>query len=179
MSRIAGIAELWKEAGGWCPYRGAVFFVERPCRTSFDEQDRLHSTDGMALAYPDGSGLYMWHGVTVPKEVILCPDALTPFEFLHERNVEIRRIMIERYGVDHLLANTRPQCLDVDQGGRRALYRLRLSSDEPMVAVKVRCPSTNQVYFLRVPPAIRTCRDAVAWTFGFERAEEYQPVIET
>ena len=179
MSRIAGIAELWKEAGGWCPYREAVFFVERPCRTCFDDQDQLHSSDGMALAYPDGSGLYMWHGVTVPKEVILCPDALMPFDILHERNVEVRRIMIERYGVDHLLAKTHPQCLDVDQGGQRALYQLRLSHDEPIVAVKVRCPSTNQVYFLRVPPAIRTCRAAVAWTFGFERADEYQPMIET
>jgi len=179
MLDMVGLAELWKHSGGWCPYRGAVLFVERPVRLCLDPQDRLHSADGMALAYPDGAGLYAWHGVTVPKDVILRPDDLAPFDILHEPNVEVRRIMIERFGLDRLLSQTRSQCLDVDQDGRRALYRLRLAHDEPVVAVKVRCPSTNQVYFLRVPPAIRTCRDAVAWTFGFEKREDYQPLVET
>jgi hypothetical protein len=34
------------------------------------------------------------------------------------------------------------------------------------------------MYFLRVPPHIRTAADAVAWTFGFEE-DEYHPVQET
>ena len=178
-SRMAGIAELWKQCGGWCPYRGAVFFVERPSRTCFDDQGRLHSQDGMALAYPDGCGLYAWHGVTVPEDVVLRPEVLTPPEIVNERNVAVRRIMIERYGLNRLLTMTRATCLDVDQGGTRTLYRLQIPGDEPIVAVKVRCPSTNQVSFLRVPPTIRRCHNAVAWTFGFEQVEEYQPVIES
>ena len=28
-------------------------------------------------------------------------------------------------------------------------------------------------YFLRVPPQVRTAREAVAWTFGFEDAERF------
>lgn len=179
LPRSATICELWKQCGGWYPYRGAVLLVERPCRISFDDQGRLHCPDGMALAYGDGCGLYMWHGVMVSEQVILRPSALTPLDILNEPNLEVRCIMIERHGLDRLLANTRPRCLDVDQGGQRTLFRLRLSHDEPIVAVKVRCPSTGRVYFLRVPPDVRTCRHAVAWTFGFEKVEEYQPVIET
>jgi hypothetical protein len=176
---FAAIADLWRHCGGWSAYSHAALFVERPIRLCLDAGGRPHSHDGMAVEYRDGAGVYMWHGVSVPKKVILSPETLSPLEIVHERNTEVRRIMIERYGLDRLLAATRSKCLDVDQEGRRALHRLRLSGDEPIVAVKVRCPSTGQIYFLRVPPTMRTCRDAVAWTFGFEKPEEYQPIAET
>ncbi|HEX7380479.1 MAG TPA: hypothetical protein VF278_25420 [Pirellulales bacterium] len=45
--------------------------------------------------------------------------------------------------------------------------------------VVVRCPSTGQQYVLRVPPNMRTCRQAIAWTAGFDDAEKYQPLLET
>lgn len=34
-------------------------------------------------------------------------------------------------------------------------------------------------YFLHVPPHVRTAREAVAWTFGFESADDYLVTIET
>lgn len=34
-------------------------------------------------------------------------------------------------------------------------------------------------YFLRVPPQIKTASEAVAWTFGFDKVQEYAPSIET
>jgi hypothetical protein len=33
-------------------------------------------------------------------------------------------------------------------------------------------------YWLRVPPRVRTCQEAVAWTFGVREAE-YRPLVET
>ena len=33
-------------------------------------------------------------------------------------------------------------------------------------------------YYLRVPPTVRTAREAVAWTFGME-GDEYAPAVET
>jgi Domain of unknown function (DUF6745) len=32
---------------------------------------------------------------------------------------------------------------------------------------------SHRRYFLRVPPSTRTARAAVAWTFGFEKADDY------
>jgi hypothetical protein len=34
-------------------------------------------------------------------------------------------------------------------------------------------------YFLTVPPEIRTAQQAVAWTFGFDRVEDYLPIIQS
>ena len=85
--------------------------------------------------------------------------------------------MIERLGLDRFLARAQAQPIHSDD--RRALYKIVVKNDEPIVAVKVQCPSTGQTYFLRVPPQIDRCDKAVAWTFGFERVREYQPTIET
>lgn len=71
------------------------------------------------------------------------------------------------------------KAIQTDQDGKRVLYRIDWRDDEPIVAVKVQCPSTGQIYFLRVPPAIKTCRAAVAWTFGFDKVSTYQPLLET
>jgi hypothetical protein len=68
---------------------------------------------------------------------------------------------------------------DTDAGGKRELLALPLPKDEPMVCVSVQCPSTGRRYLLRVPPGIQTCRQAVAWTAGFDEPDAYQPQRET
>jgi hypothetical protein len=85
--------------------------------------------------------------------------------------------MIERFGLDRFLSNVNAKVLDTDE--KRSLYKIELPNDEPIVAVKVQCPSTGQIYFLRVPPQIDRCDKAVAWSFGFEKVAEYTPEIET
>ena len=180
MTKLGGIIGVMRQCGGWDPSRGAAVLIERPSWIFMDNERRLHSHAGAALQYPDSWGIYAWHGVRVPKQVILQPETLTPKQILNEPNAEVRRVMMERFGLDRLLAAIpRKRCLDIDQEGRRRLYRLSLRDDEPILAVRVQCPSTGQIYFLRVPPHVRTCRDAVAWAFGFEKSEEYQPVAET
>jgi hypothetical protein len=34
-------------------------------------------------------------------------------------------------------------------------------------------------FLLRVPAYVATPREAIAWTFGFEQASEYQPLVES
>lgn len=179
LSMLDGLIGLRTHTAGWWLFRGVALLCRPPMRITFDPERRLHASDGMAVEYADGWGVYAWHGVNVPRQVICAPDSLTPEQILSERNVEVRRIMIERFGVDRLLSRARAKCLDMDQDGRRSLFLLPMHDDEPLVAVRVHCPSTGQVYFLRVPPEVRTCRAAVAWTFGFEQVEEYRPIVET
>ena len=50
-----------------------------------------------------------------------------------------------------------------------------------MVEVQNSTPEPDgsiKTYFLRVPPATRTAREAVAWTFGLG-AVEYRPAAES
>jgi hypothetical protein len=64
-----------------------------------------------------------------------------------------------------------------------APVRLDLPDDEPLVCVEVTdarpdAAGTFSYHMLRVPPDVRTPREAVAWTFGVE-AGEYHPLLET
>jgi hypothetical protein len=38
---------------------------------------------------------------------------------------------------------------------------------------------SRKPYWLRVPPTVQSAREAVAWTFGVEHPEQYQPLRET
>jgi hypothetical protein len=89
--------------------------------------------------------------------------------------------MIERYGLDDFLRDSAARKIQEDECG--TLYRKEMQGDEPMVVVKVTNSTpepdgTFRIYFLRVPPNIRTARGAVAWTFGM-REDDYTPIVET
>lgn len=99
------------------------------------------------------------------KEIIAIPNA------------EIRRATIEYIGLPKFLKKADPEVLDESSFGK--LVRIKVPSpDEDIVAVYVKDASTSRSYFLRVPPTIKTAKEAVAWTFGFDE-EAYSPEVET
>jgi hypothetical protein len=127
----------------------------------------------------------LWHGVPVSDRVAFDPESITVEEILRERNQELRRVLLERVGLEWFFANARSEVLDedFDRGGPRRLLRIALNSgardDEAVVCVQVQCPSTGGRYLLRVPPSTLTCHEAVAWTAGFSNPRDYRPVVET
>ena len=84
-------------------------------------------------------------------------------------------------GYERFVGQAQAQVLDRDRdpGGERQLLRVPLQGDEPLVCISVFCPSTGRQYMLRVPPQMRTCRQAVAWIAGFDNPDDYRPVAET
>jgi hypothetical protein len=127
-----------------------------------------------------GVGL-RWRGVPIDERIAFRPETLSHEEVLAERNAERRRVMLERYGLDRFMADSAAETLDEDRdpGGPRRLLRLKLDGDEDLVCVTVVCPSTERQFVLRVPPNMRTCRQAIAWTAGFDNPHLYKPLIET
>ena len=109
------------------------------------------------------------------------PETIEAQQILAESNAEVRRVMIERVGFERFLKDVNAEVLhrDKDPGGPRELLRVKLTGDEDLVCVSVRCPSTGRHYLIRVPPTMRTCRQAVAWTAGFDNPDEYRPELET
>jgi len=149
-------------------------------RVALDGRRRLHAADGAAFAWLDIRDHY-WHGVFVPEHVITQPQTIKVAEIEAEKNTEVRRVMIERYGQNRYLVESGAQEISSDDFG--VLYRKEIPGDEPLVMVKV-VNSTPEPdgsfkdYFLRVPPAISSAREAVAWTFGMSVAD-YAPAIQT
>lgn len=166
---------------------------------------RLHSPDSPAVWWDSGSHpLYYWRGMRVKDYVIAEPQRITLKEIDGERNIEIRRVLIEKYGLQRFVQDSGAEAVDrvkrVEFGGGlirsegrmislpRGLYggvlwRVVFRDDENLQMVQV-INSTpeedgkDKNYFIRVPPTVSTVAEAVAWTFGLS-AEHYHPAHES
>jgi len=180
-SKLEGLMDTARECG-WCwPFDGIAIITPKPRELHRDDRGRLHNEAGAALLYPDGWGIWAIHGVRVARRVVEQPDTITVAEIEAEQNAEVRRVMVERYGQARYLMDAGAKAIGTDDYG--TLYRKELSGDEPILMVKVvnstaEPDGTFKDYFLRVPPTIKTAREAVAWTFG-KTADEYAPLVET
>lgn len=179
------MAELRASCGLVLAFHGVIHLLERPLAIRLDEQGRLHADEGPALAYADGTEAWAIHGVVVPKYVVSAPDRIDIGAIDAERNAEVRRILVERFGAERLVREGGAELVHEDATGR--LWRRPLPEatwpEQPVVMVEVvnstpEPDGSRKTYFLRVPPDTRTARAAVAWTFGMSEAE-YQPVRET
>ncbi len=158
-----------------------VLACESPIAASLNDRDQLHNPDGAALEFRDGFKIYAINGVILPPDAILAPHKLQLAEIERQENVEVRRILIQQYGMERYLQDSGAEQIDVDEFG--VLYRKSLPTDEPIVVVKVinatpEPDGTYKYYFLRVPPHMTTARAAVAWTFNMN-SEEYAPRTES
>ena len=172
---------LGQSSGWWWPFENAVILTERPIRITRDHAGRLHNESLKAVEYPDGWGVYALHGVFVPGYVIENPERITLRSINGMQNLEVRRVMIERYGMDRYLTDSGAELLQRDEFGELFEKKEERDEDVKMVKVQNSTPEPDgsiKDYFIRVPPWIKTAREAVAWTFDMY-SEEYQPKTET
>jgi len=122
-----------------------------------------------------------WRGVPIDERIAFRPETITSREILAETNAELRRVLLERMGYESFLNEAEAETLDRDRdpGGERRLLRVPMEGDEDLVCVSVICPSTGRQYIIRVPPTMRSCRQAVAWIAGFDDPDDYRPLVET
>lgn len=177
------------EAGLWAysAVESAVILLDRPIiKTEIaNNQTRLHNETGPAITwrnptYKEADSFY-WRGIPVDRHVIMEPEKITYQEIEKQQNAEVRRVMMERFGLSKYLMKSGAKEIHKDDWG--TLYRKDVPGDEPLVMVKVvnstaEPDGTFKDYFLRVPPHTRTAREAIAWTF--EKTETtYKPVKQT
>ncbi len=174
---------------------GICFICDRPTEIHQNERNLLHCETGPALAFSDGYAVFAYKGVRVPAKIIENPEMITCSDVLKEKNVEVRRVMIERYGQSRFLTDSGSTLLHEDETGK--LWERRFKDDEPMLMVEVinSTPEPDgeyKTYFLRVHPEIRlmhpdgslgdpqprTAHSAIASTFG-KTAQEYHPLVQT
>ncbi|MBX3075279.1 hypothetical protein KF728_23560 [Candidatus Obscuribacterales bacterium] len=176
-----GILALSREVNWWWVFDKVAIVTYRPQMLVLDSDDRLHNNSGPAVEYNDSWCIYARHGKFIPERVIRFAHRKNLLEIDREQNIEVRRHLIEVYGVEQYLKDAEAVKIDEDSCG--VLYRKDFLLDEPLKMVKVLNSSpepdgTFKYYFLRVPPNVMTAREAVAWTFGMS-PEEYHPEIET
>ena len=180
-ARLEALAEAVASLGWWWPLRGAAVLTDRPTVLGRDGRGNLHAEHGPALAWADGYTLHALHGVPVPARLVEAPETITAVQIRNERNVEVCRFLLERYGHQRYLRNIRAKRMHADEFG--VLWRCPMPDGEDLVLVQVTNATPEpdgsfRTYWLRVPPGMRTARQAVAWTFCLDEGD-YHPAAQT
>ena len=150
-----------------------------PTRITYYKNGRKHGVD----ADIHGSINYYYENVRVPPKFITNPESLTIDEVLQHQNAEVRHVGIKIIGLDKLLDHPNTTIIHQSRKKGQILFQISGVFSQPVSYIKV-VNSTPEPdgsfknYYLCVPPSIKTCKSAVAWTFGLN-AKNYHPSIET
>jgi hypothetical protein len=174
---------------------GETFCIvsDKPVVLTVNDRNQPHNETGPFCKWSDGCALYSINSVRIPAYVVDNPEKITVELIENESNVEIRRVMIDRYGKDKFILDSKSEIVHTDDFG--TLYKKDLTGDEPIYMVKVvnstpEPDGTYKDYWLRVDPklygGITTARAAVASTWRnkdgsllFKKPEDYTLEVET
>lgn len=176
----------------WCwVYEDLAIVTDFPSETHFDEQDRLHREDGPAMAYSDGFGVWAIHGVRVPEKVVTAPEKLTLEKINGERNAEVMRVMIDRYGSGRYMEEMGARAVGEPFHGSQ-LYEMEVAiqgREEKVPMARVRAVNStadpdgsHKIYWLKVPPGMSCAQEALAAIHPdpFRKDwRDYAPTVET
>lgn len=96
--------------------RSTIIICDYPTVLKTDERRRAHCDDGPALEYGDGSKFYAWHGVKLEQRHI--ERNYTYDDILKEPNSEVRRAMVELYGAERYIKDSKATCKQQDKYGK-------------------------------------------------------------
>jgi len=131
------------------------------------------------------AGHYFMMGVAVSKELYYAgPDDLDPGEVLRTENTQLRAALMRKIGPERLLKKLPFVACDAD-GDNQLLkadvdkifmpehqstqqIRARSGLDDQIAIAVLKCPSTGQLYYLRVPPRLNKMEHARQWLCGVD-----------
>lgn len=150
-----------------------------PTRVTWYKNGRKHGVDADMF----GSIYYYYENIRIPPKFFLTPDKITLAEVFAHENTEVRYVGMKIIGLDKLMEHPNTTIVHTDKKKGMVLFKIDGVFEEPVAYVKVinstpEPDGTYKNYFLCVPPDMKTCQQAVAWTFRMEKAE-YQPQQET
>jgi hypothetical protein len=208
---------IYEKYKSWeqCAIEGSFRFMHKdfcmvsdfPSVLKVDESNRPHCEDGPSHQWRDGWSVYHWHGFRLPDDkifVITHPEKITAELIDKEENAEVKRIMIERFGMDKYLSSGNAKLIDESiesaTGNVRQLYQKEIQGPEEtikalflkLIDATPQADGTRRQFIIPVHPECRpilhndtlgkeqelTALNAVASTFGLY-GHEYCPQIET
>ncbi|MCV0384783.1 MAG: hypothetical protein K5799_15280, partial [Erythrobacter sp.] len=116
--RLDALLEVARSCGPWWAAGSTVIAVERPTELHLDSSGRPHAASGPAIVYPDGFSVWAWHGVVADEDVVLSPEQITVADIDQEENVEVRRTLIERFGIERFMREGGGRLVHEDETGR-------------------------------------------------------------
>jgi len=189
LPEITGL-ELALHLGWFIPFDRACLVAKRPLFIHRNAEGRLDHDTMPVIKWADGEEMYAVNGVVVDKRIITDIESYTPKEVLTESNVELRRIMLDRYdpiklferggavtideGLDHQNRKMVLKMLPFPDLEEENIHMLFVKDPAKIVpGLEDKFPETA----LRINPVITSVHDALSSTFNL-KADDYKPVIE-
>lgn len=178
------LIELAKEVGWFWPYDEECIISERMARISLtpgpDGIKVLHDTVGPAVVFADGAKEYFLNGVAIMKDGKFKPEwvetpanELDPRCILEADNVEVRRELIKKLGLERVYDVLKDKTIDTS--GDYELVDLKITDRATGRYLKMRNPSIDAVHLEGVPNEVKTVAEALAWRDEDEGAYD-QPI---
>ena len=154
------------------PFQGICFICDRPIKLSFNQENRLHGDGEAAIQHADGYQVYANGGVLLPEKYGTIPTSEWKSQWLlSERNAELRRVLVQGVGYNRICEEL--GAVELDSWHEYSLLKIKnyievdewesIDDNEPMHLLKMICPSTRHIHFLRVPPDMTSAREAITW----------------
>ena len=194
----AKVRPPWKRSEGFLEkIRDTIFNITSSGHTWSNQPDyeiRLYDARGRQSDYGKVSNRqragiwqqgkakhYFMMGVAVSKEVFHAgPDDLDPRDVLKTDNAQLRAALMKKIGPERLINKLPFTACDID--GENQLLKVDINKifapddestipigfDEQLAIAVLKCPSTGQLYYLRVPPRLNKVEHARQWLCGID-----------
>ena len=150
--------KLSKSCGLVYTFKNFCFICDRPKIMKLNDNGELHNENGPCMEFRDGYKFYSINGVKLPNWVFNDPDRLSVKSIDNEANIEVRRILIERFGIDKYLQEKNAKVIDFEVGPEITRGLMKINNKE--VYLCGHDGSTDRVYYMSVNPKSTTCREA-------------------
>lgn len=150
-------------------FENVAFVCIRPCVVKRKEDGDLHCEDGPAIAWVDGYGEFSLNGVWMEEAHVMTPaEKLDPKIIVTERNVEVRRELIRKIGIERFIQASGAKVLDgplvINEPYKTEYSLISVDLSEEVKGekfLKMLNPSIGVWHVEGVPPSCRTVRDAL------------------
>jgi hypothetical protein len=173
--KLNGLWIVAQNAGWFLPNEKICWISERHNVCKLNNRGVIHCESGPTIAYPDGFEIYGLNGVRVSKEIVMTPaEKLDTKILLKENNVEVRREIVRKIGIDKVCKDLGAKCIDKQDDYE--LLVLDIGDNRRRPYLKMKNPSLLGVYHLE---GVHPDCDTVEKALNFRNGTEEKPLILT
>lgn len=155
LKSVDSVGQFWH-------FGDTVIMCPKPTQLHLNPQNRLHAEGRPAVNYSGRYALYANSGEALPEQYGRLPiSKWQPQWLLEESDIALRRLMIRQIGYGRICQEL--PSVSIDRWEDYELLQINDADIEPMMLIKMKCPSTGMIHVHRVPPTLHTAREAIAW----------------
>lgn len=141
----------------WWFQNGALHRENGPAISFFDSpEDNLYFLNGVGMCTTCTKGL---DNLEFGKKIVENPQDMTIEELNNIENLEIKRLSIERFGLEQYI--TRSNCKIIDKGTNDIEGTVEsIFATNDLRYFCGACKSTGRMYFILIPNEVATCKEA-------------------